>query len=236
MYVCMFSMSVTCNVAATVLHLICILLTPRSILLSCLRSVEPRLKNLAMPPPIAFQVHQASIAGMTITALKSHLKHYKLPVTGKESVLVDRLHSHLHSSRASISVDMLDSNTSNSQQHAQVVNVSRNASSQQSSPLQMGENSPAIPQQLLNQLTAILQQAQSPTSTGVAHATPMQLDTIEDDRLSAASLPVQSNPFPYRRPQHLSKLICCTHLLQLQCYPYFPSLHYLPSLQRFKKG
>jgi len=136
------------------------------------------------------------LAGMTVTALMSHLKHYKLPITGKKSILVDHLHSHLHSSWAIISVDMLDSDTSNSQQHAQVVNMSCNASSQQSSPLQMGDNSPALPQQLLNQLTVILQQAQSPTTTGVAHATPMQLDTVEDDRLSAASLPVQSNPLP----------------------------------------
>jgi len=54
------------------------------------------------------------LARMTVTALKSHLKHYKLPITGKKSVLVDCLHSHLHSSQASISVDMLDSDTSNS--------------------------------------------------------------------------------------------------------------------------
>jgi len=50
-----------------------------------------------------------------------------------------------------------------------------------------------LSQQFLNQLTTILQQVQSATSTGVAHGRP---DATGDDHLSAASLPVQSNPLP----------------------------------------
>jgi len=90
----------------------------------------------------------------------------------------------------------------------------------------MGDNSPALLQQLLNQLTAILQQAQSSTSAGVAHATPTQLDTVEDDRLSAASLPVQCNPLPVVQapapvqvnPAHPSTYYDCSAILTSPAY------------------
>jgi len=60
------------------------------------------------------------LAALTVAALKSHLKHFKLPITGKKSVLVDRLHSHSHSSQENVSDDSLDSSMGNSQQNDQV--------------------------------------------------------------------------------------------------------------------
>jgi len=64
------------------------------------------------------------------------------------------------------------------------------ANSLETAPLHAGNN-PSLPQQLISQLTTILQQAQNPARTSAT-----QQDTIEDDSLSAASLLVRSNPNP----------------------------------------
>ena len=95
---------------------------------------------------------------------------FKLQTTGKKSTLVDRLFSHLQS----IQTD------ANSQQRVDT----------SSSPEPEQENSTAtLPQQLLNQLSSFLQQAQNPGRT--SSATAVETNGIEDDRLSAASLPVR---------------------------------------------
>ena len=129
------------------------------------------------------------LTALTVAALKSHLKHFKLPTTGKKSELVDRLHSHLH---ADNTTHPQVTDTSNSQQDAPSqdapVNTRTDAESRQNAPHQA--DVPALPQQFLDQLTTILQQARN----SATHSGSPQPDAIEDDRLSAASLQVQSNP------------------------------------------
>ena len=39
---------------------------------------------------------KSHLTALTVAALKSHLKHFKLSTIGKKSELVDRLHSRLH--------------------------------------------------------------------------------------------------------------------------------------------
>ena len=113
---------------------------------------------------------KAQLTALTVASLKSHLQHFKLQTTGKKSTLVDRLFSHLQS----IQTD------ANSQQRVDT----------SSSPEPKQENSNAtLPQQLLNQLSSFLQQAQNPGRT--SSATAVETNGIEDDRLSAASLPVR---------------------------------------------
>ena len=51
---------------------------------------------------------------LTAAALRSHLKHFKLPTTGKKSELVDCLHSRLH---ADSTTDPQVTDISNSQQN-----------------------------------------------------------------------------------------------------------------------
>ena len=55
------------------------------------------------------------LTALTVAALKSHLKHFKLSTTGKKSVLVDRLLSHLH---ANSTTALQATVTSNLQQDA----------------------------------------------------------------------------------------------------------------------
>ena len=58
---------------------------------------------------------KAQLTALTVAALKSHLKHFKLSTTGKKSVLVDQLFSHLHANSTTASQATV---TSNSQQDA----------------------------------------------------------------------------------------------------------------------
>jgi len=58
---------------------------------------------------------KSQLSALTVAALKSHLKHFKLSVAGRKSELVDRLHSRL---LADNPADMQYSDTSNSQQGA----------------------------------------------------------------------------------------------------------------------
>jgi len=58
------------------------------------------------------------------------------------------------------------------------------------------ENAFLLPQQLLSQLTSLLQQAQNPTTASVTQTEIVPTDTIEDDRLSAAIMLVQTTLLP----------------------------------------
>ena len=157
------------------------------------------------------------LTAMTVVALKLHLKHFKLSTTGKKSVLVDWLLSHLH---ANSTTALQATVTSNSQQNASR-NSQQNASRQdrpfntrvdaeplqnapphrdgdtdpqQNAPHHADGDVPALPEQLLDQLTTILQQATNSTGGGATHSGTPQPDATEDDCLSDASLQVQSNP------------------------------------------
>ena len=135
------------------------------------------------------------LTALTVAALKSHLKHFKLLTTGKKSELVDRLHSHLH---ADSTTDPQVTHISNSQQNVPPqdihVNAYTDAEPRQNTPHQAAGNVPTLPQQFLDQLTTILQQATNSTRGGTIHSATQQPEAIEDDRLSAASLQVTSNP------------------------------------------
>ena len=99
------------------------------------------------------------LTALTVAALKSHLKHFKLSTTGKKSELVDRLHSHLHSSQQDSTTESQVTINSSSQQddppQDETVNTQTDAESPQNAPHQA--DVPALPQQFLDQLTSILQ-------------------------------------------------------------------------------
>ena len=105
------------------------------------------------------------------------------------------MHSHLH---ADSTIDPQVTDTSNSQQDAPPqdvpVNARTDAEPRQNAPYQADGNVSALPQQFLDQLTTILQQAKNSTGGGATYSETPQPDAIEDDRLSAASMQVQSNP------------------------------------------
>ena len=131
------------------------------------------------------------LTALTVAALKSHLKHFKLLTTRKKSELVDRLHSHLH---ADSTTNPQVTDISNSQQNVPPqdgpVNAQTDAEPRQNTPHQADGNVPTLPQQFLDQLTTILQQATNSTRGGAIHSATQQPEAIEDDRLSAASLQV----------------------------------------------
>jgi len=56
-------------------------------------STEP----YSVPPYILSGASESQLNALTVAALKSHLKHFKLSVTGPKSALVNRLHLHLQS-------------------------------------------------------------------------------------------------------------------------------------------
>ena len=91
------------------------------------------------------------LTALTVAALKSHLKHFKLLTTGKKSELVDRLHSHLH---ADSTTDPQVTHTSNSQQNVPPqdvpVNAYTDAEPRQNTPHQAAGNVPTLPQQFLD--------------------------------------------------------------------------------------
>ena len=99
------------------------------------------------------------LTALTVAALKSHLKHFKLSPAGKKSELVDRLHSYLHAD------SITDSQVTDSQLDAPPqdgpVNARTDSEPQQIAQHQIVDNVQIPPQQLLDQLTTILQQARN---------------------------------------------------------------------------
>jgi len=142
-----------------------------------------------------FGASKSQLTTLTVAALKSHLKHFNLSVSGKKFALVDCLHSHLRSSQEDTNNSAQPEDTSTLQQ-----NVHSQDEATQSDPNPLPnttcENALSLPQQLLSQLTSLLQQVQNPTTASVMQTEIVPTDTMEDDRLSAASMPVQSSLLP----------------------------------------
>jgi len=145
---------------------------------------------------------KAQIASLTAAALKSHLKHFKLPTTESKSALVCRLFSYLQSSQADASQRDAD-------------NCSKHTSQESGTAI--------LPLQFLDQLSPILEQAKSPqlTSSGATHT---EVDAIEDDHLSAASLPIRPTSEQIRTPTQTSTV---DNLNRTTVQPSPPSLLYL---------
>jgi len=135
---------------------------------------------------------KSQLTALTVAALKSHLKHFKLPVAGRKSELVDRLHSRL---LADNPTDTQYSDTSNSQQGAlpedTPTDARTDAEPQRNAP---DDNVPTLPQQLFDQLSTFLQPARNNASGDATCLATPQPNAREDDRLSAASVQVRPNP------------------------------------------
>lgn len=167
-------------------------------------------------------VSKPELAELTVSALKSHLKHFKLSVSGRKADLVDRLFTHVESLQGS-SDNSDTNNTSTSlptgatgaQSNAVQVDTANNQHATGLSPqqffsqlatiFQQAQNPPttnpppqqsggSLPQQLLDQLATVFQQSQNPPASGAP-----QTDTMDDDCLSAASMPVQPSRLPTNR-------------------------------------
>jgi len=133
---------------------------------------------------------RTQLTSLTVSALKSHLKHFKLHTAGNKAALVDRLYSHLQTDTAD------DQQAGSTQADATTSQQTATNNPQQNPPAhQEQENSNSVlPQQMINQLVTILQQAHS-TGAGDSDATQATLGVTEEDRLSAASVPVhRPNP------------------------------------------
>jgi len=153
----------------------------------CTASREPH----SVPPYILSGDSESQLNSLTVAALKSHLNNFKLSVTGPKSALVNRLYLHLQSLPDEGVVDL---QASDPQQNVTAKAGSANSSGTDANSLEAAPrqgNNPSLPQQLISQLTTILQQAQN-----LARTSAIQQDTIKDDHLSAAFLPVRSNPNP----------------------------------------
>jgi len=83
---------------------------------------------------VLYSLAGTSKAALTVAALKSHQKQFKLPTAGNKSTLINRLFSHLQSSQA----DTSQGNVANFSQHT----------SQES-------GTAILPQQFLDQLSHI---------------------------------------------------------------------------------
>jgi len=114
------------------------------------------------------------------------LKHFKLQITGNKAVLVDRLYSHLQmNTNNGQQVGGTQADATTNQQYATNNSQKHNPPPEQ----EQGDCTPELPQQMINQLATILQQAQNSWNTSDSDT------AIEDDCLSAASDPVQqTNP------------------------------------------
>jgi len=65
---------------------------------------------------------KAQITALTVAALKSHLKHFKLPTTGNTSALINCLFSHLQSSQTDTSQgDVTNHSQHNSQENGTIL-------------------------------------------------------------------------------------------------------------------
>ena len=120
---------------------------------------------------------KAQLTALTVAALKSHLKYFKLQTAGNKAALVDRLHSHLQADAANAPQAAVTNGTQGDATNNQQTATTRNP--QQGPPSQQENGTPVLPQQILNQLTTILQQAENPrpTSAGDTNATTTILDT-----------------------------------------------------------
>jgi len=105
------------------------------------------------------------------------------------------MHSHLCSSQEDTNNSAQPEDTSTSQQN---VHTQDETTQSDSNPLPNAtrKNALSLPQQLLSQLTSFLQQAQNPTTASFTLTEIVPTDTMEDDHLSAASMPVQSSLLP----------------------------------------
>jgi len=138
---------------------------------------------------------KSQLATLTVAALKLHLKHFNLSVSGKKSAFVDGLYSHLRLSKEDTNNSAQPEDTSTVQQN---VHTQDEATQSNPNPLPNAthENALSLPQQLLSQLTSFLQQAQNPTTASVTQREIVPTDSMEDDCLSAASMSVQSSLLP----------------------------------------
>ena len=171
------------------------LLTPIVITAIPATRCNPASEPCSAAPYSLSGASRPQLTALTVAALKLHLKHFKLLTTGEKSKLVDRLHSHPH---ADSTTDLQVTDISNSQQNVLPqdgpANAQTDAEPRQNTPHQADGNVPTLPQQFLDQLTTIIQQATNSTRGGAVHSGTQQPEAIEDDRLSAASLQVTSNP------------------------------------------
>ena len=94
-------------------------------LLSCVVDIAmPATRNGTSDQPHAtapYSLAGASkpqLAAFTAAALKSHLKHFKLSVSGTKATLVDQLHSHLQSIQETGTNNVHVADTSDLQTHA----------------------------------------------------------------------------------------------------------------------
>ena len=139
------------------------------------------------------------LAALTVNALKSHLKHYRLATTGNKAALVDRLYNHLRSlqpgnadpvSAAGSQANNLGTQTANyvgAQSTPSITQVTNsNAQSANAITQSLNSGTLALPQQLVEQLANYLQQHQTTTRGN-------QGSTVEDDNLSVASGPTHTN-------------------------------------------
>jgi len=126
------------------------------------------------------------LATLTVNALKSHLKHYRLAATGNKAALVDCLYDNLHSgnadpaSAADLQANNLVTQTANSvgTQSTTSITQATNSNVQLANSITQSLNSGtlALPQQLVEQLATYLQQRQTTTRGN-------QGSTVDDDNL-----------------------------------------------------
>jgi len=181
---------------------------------------------------------KSQLTALTVAALEPHLKHFKLPVMGTKRVLVNHLHLHLCSLEDEGTVNMQANNSTHVQKSdmLQVGSSNPDAHSLQIAPEQADNNNLGLPQQLLSQLITLLQQAQSSATASVTQVGPTQSDTIDDDHLSAASLPVRSNLNPLTQAPmlHTSNQVALNPATATKVHP-LPQLPYLLCLPGFRK-
>ena len=107
---------------------------------------------------------KSQLVALTVTALKSHLQHYRLPTTGKKAALIDHLYNHI----CSLSKGAAGSNPTASTHGSQAGNpttqsMTSSAQSTHSTTQSANPSTLPLPQQLVDQLIAYLQQYQTPT-------------------------------------------------------------------------
>lgn len=152
------------------------------------------------PPYTLNGATKAQLATLTVASLKSHLKHFKLPVAGVKTALVDRLHSHLAGNQ-----EMVTDNpqpAANTEAYGAAATGSQQVSTQNPQSQQI-DGANGLPQNIIDQLRTIVQEAQTSRGTGT---TDMNPDPTDDDRLSAASVPVQRTNTTLSQSGHTSSL------------------------------